>query len=443
MTAASVLIQGANVVDVTDNCKSRRCDIRITGPHISAMQPALTPETGEEVIAATGMVAIPGFVQAHMHVCQTLFRGLADDVDLMMWLQERIWPLEAALTPEDVRAAARLGMAELLLGGTTSILDMGSAHHTDVVFAEAARIGLRYTGGKTVMDQGQGLPARLREKTDDALAASVALCERWHNSHAGLLRYAFSPRMVLSCSDTLLTGCVQEARRRGAWLHSHAAENIEEVALIRSRTGRGTVEHLHGLGFTGHDVVLAHGIWLSAEEQRLIRTTGTHIAHCPSSNLKLANGIAHVADMIESGISVALGADGAACANALDAFQEMRLAALLHKVRSGASAIPAAQALTMATSGGARALGLQDCGSLAPGKQADIVLVDMRKPHLFPDFGDVASRLVYAGRPADVHTVFVQGRKVVQDGRLAQDDLPVVLAEAQQAADRVRKRVFG
>lgn len=438
--AKSILIRGARVVTVDDKQTVGRFDLRLEGSRIAAMGDNLSERGVDEVVAAEGMVVMPGLVQAHMHLCQTLFRSLADDVELLTWLRERIWPLEAALEAEDLRAAARLGMAELLLGGTTSILDMGTVHHTDVLFEAAVQLGLRYTGGKTIMDHGQAFPARLRETAEDAVAQSVALCKRWHNTHDGRLRYAFSPRFVISCTDAALSGCVREARAHGALLHTHASENTEEVALVRERTGRGNVEHLHALGFSGSDVLLAHGIWLSAEEQRLLRETRTRIVHCPSSNLKLASGIARLTELLEAGIDVALGADGAACANGLDGFMEMRLAALLHKVRGGPTAVPAPQALYLATRGGALAMGMPDCGSIAVGQRADLILLDIHKPHLWPDISDLTSRLVYTARPSDVHTVFVHGRKVVEAGRLLSADTGQIMDDAQAAAVRVRDR---
>ncbi|HET6345811.1 MAG TPA: amidohydrolase family protein, partial [Myxococcota bacterium] len=340
----TVLVRGAHVVTVDDQDTVERVDLRIEDGVIAMMGPGLSERGVDVVVRAEGLVAVPGFVQAHIHLCQTLFRCQADDMELLGWLQNRIWPMEAALTAGDLRAGARLGLAELLLGGTTAILDMGTVHHSDVLFEEAARLGMRYTGGKTIMDSGQGFPPALKETPGAAIAESVRLCERWHGRENGRLRYAFAPRFVLSCSEGVLRACVTEARARGAVLHTHAAENPEEVQLVRSRFGEGNIEYLHRLGFTGRDVLLAHGVWLSAQEQRILRETRTCIVHCPSSNLKLASGIARVEELLAADIPLALGADGAPCNNTLDGFMEMRLAALLHKVRGGPAAVPAATA---------------------------------------------------------------------------------------------------
>ncbi|MBI3179079.1 MAG: 5'-deoxyadenosine deaminase [Deltaproteobacteria bacterium] len=440
-TGGDLLIRGGWVVAVDVAGSESRLDVRIADGRIAAMAPRLSQRGVERVIDARDMIVMPGLVQAHIHVCQTLFRGQADDMDLLTWLRERIWPLEGALEADDLRAGARLGFAELLLGGTTAILDMGTVRHSDVLFEEALRMGLRYTGGKTIMDHGQGYPVGLRETTEHALAESARLCERWHGRANGRLRYAFSPRFVLSCTEAAMRGVVAEARRRGTVLHTHAAESSEEVALVRERTGMGNVEYLHSLGFSGRDVVLAHGIWLSSEERRLLRETGTHIAHCPSANLKLASGIARVAELLGEGIHVALGADGAACNNLLDGFGEMRLAARLHKVHSGPEAVAAGTALRLATRGGAEALGLNDTGSLAVGQRADLVLLDVHRPHLWPHLGSLASRVVYAARASDVHTVVVDGRVIVDAGRLTTGKVATIVRDAQAAAERVAARV--
>jgi cytosine/adenosine deaminase-related metal-dependent hydrolase len=435
-----VVVRGGELITMDAAGRTGKLDLAIENGRITAIGEKL-PTRGAEVIDATGLIVMPGLVQAHLHLCQTLFRSLADDLELLDWLRERIWPFEGALHADDLRAAARLGIAELLLGGTTSILDMGTVQHHDVVFEEAERLGLRYTGGKTLMDQGQGYPAGLRETTAQALSESIRLCERWHGSAGGRLRYAFSPRFVLSCTEEALRACVREARARKALLHTHASENSEEIALVRERTGMGNVEYLHHLGFVGPDVVLAHGVWLTPEERRLLRSTRTRVTHCPSSNLKLASGIARLNELIDEGLDLALGADGAACANNLDGFLEMRLTALLHKPRGGPTAVPARTALHLATRGGALALGLDDCGSLEVGHKADLIMLDLHKPHALPAAGDLVSRVVYAAKSSDVHSVMCDGRLVVSEGKLTTADLPPILKQAEHAIGRVRARV--
>ncbi|MEO0812143.1 MAG: 5'-deoxyadenosine deaminase [Myxococcota bacterium] len=438
----STLIRGATILTVDGEDRVLQGDVLIRDSRIAKIAPKIPARGVDHVVNAKGQILIPGFVQCHVHLCQTLFRGLADDVSLLDWLANRIWPLEAALEPEDLRASARIGIAELLLSGTTSILDMGTVRHTEVLFQEAKRMGLRYAGGKCIMDAGRGYPARLKQSTDVAMKESVELCERFHGTVQGRLRYAFAPRFVLSSSEESMRRSVSEARKCGALLHTHASENAEEVELVRERTGMGNVEYLHSIGFSGPDVFVAHGIWLSPSERRLLRESKTRIVHCPSANLKLASGIARVPELLKEQIHVALGADGAACNNSLDQFQEMRLAALLHKVRGGPTAVPAARALRLATADGAAALGLNDCGSIEEGKLADLVLLDLQKPHALPSTGDPASRVVYSARPSDVRSVWVDGKALVEEGELLPLKLPGIIREAEKAAVRVRDRAL-
>lgn len=418
-----------------------RLDILIEGAHIARIGQDLSQQTVDEIIDAQGLVAMPGLVQAHVHLCQTLFRGQADDLELLSFLQQRIWPMEAALDADSLRASARLGLAELLLGGTTAVLDMGTVHHTDVLFEEAMRMGLRYTGGKTLMDQGHGFAQSLRETTAEALAESEALCKRWHQHASGRLNYAYSPRFVLSASPDALQGCARLARAHGALLQTHAAESAEEVAQVRSRHQCGNVEYLERIGFLGPDVVLAHGIWMSGAEQHLVRKNKTSIAHCPSSNLKLASGMARIEALHKMGINIALGANGAACNNNLDGFLEMRLAALLHKLQGGPEAITAREALYMATRGGALAMGHSEGGILSEGMHADIVLLDLNHAHAWPEAGGLVSRLVYSAKSSDVDSVFVHGEACVRKKRLVHAREASILKHATSAASDVRRKM--
>ncbi len=441
-TSDGMLIRGAEVITVDNSARVGQLDIRISGQRIVEVGAKLKRRRGEEIINAKGLVAMPGMVQCHIHLCQTLFRGAADDLELLDWLRQRVWPLEGASTESDIHASARLGIAELLLGGTTSILDMGTVQHTDALFRAAKSMGIRYTGGKTIMDRGQGYPVGLRETTTEALKESVRLCETWHGTSRGRLRYAFSPRFAVSCTDEAMRGCAQEARRHSALLHTHASENSDEVRLVKERTGLSNIEYLHSVGFTGSDVLLAHCIWVGASERKILRETKTRVVHCPSANLKLASGIARIADYLAEGIHVAVGADGAACNNRLDGFEEMRLTALLHKVRSGPTAIPAHQALRLLTRNGAEALGMKDVGSIAEGFVADIMLLNLEKPHAYPPSADIVSRVVYSARASDVHSVFVGGKRLVHEGELTRVKVGHILRTAKKAAGELLVRAL-
>ena len=397
--------------------------------------------SARRVLDVRGQVVLPGLIHGHLHACQTLFRNHADGLELLDWLRERIWPYEAAHDAESLRASADLTFAELIQSGATAALDMGTVRHYDAVFESARDCGFRLTGGKAMMDTGHALPAGLRETTEASIAESVALLERWHGKHGDRLRYAFAPRFVLSCTETLLKEVSRLSRERGVRIHTHASENPTECDLVRQRIGLDNVAYFHSLGMSGPHVTLAHCVWLTAEEQRLLRETGTVVCHCPSSNLKLASGIAKVPELMDAGVHVCLGADGAPCNNNLDLFVEMRLAALLHKPRVGPLAMPPMRVLEMATLEGARALGLEkEVGSLEEGKRGDVTVVDVRGLHTLPTPESVLGVLVHAARSTDVSHVAIDGQLVMKDRQLLTLDARDVAERAQKHAARIVER---
>lgn len=442
------VLTGGTLVTMNDAYDVVAGDLLIVDDRIVALGPkAAGSQKIDEEIDCRDRLVIPGFVQPHVHLCQTLFRGSADGLTLLEWLGQRIWPMEAAHTAESLYTSALLGAVELLRGGTTAVLDMGTVRHTDAIFEAVKKAGLRATIGKAMMDQGQNLPAGLRETTEASLEDSIALAERWHGQENGRLQYSFAPRFLLSCSDALIEGAVREARARGLRLHTHASENSEEIMSVRERFGDDNVAVLHRFGFSGEDTVLAHCVWLTAREQRLLAETGTHVAHCPSSNLKLGSGVARVPDLLQMGINLGLASDGAACSNALDMFMEMRLAGLIHAPRFGPGEPSAQSVVTMATRGGARALGLDgEIGSLEPGKKADVVVVDPRKAHAATAADaavDPYGLLVYALGRQDVEHVFVDGECRVRRGRVLGIGVSRLVAKAAKAAAKIVGPILG
>ena len=444
-----VLIRGGTIVTMNLDREVFEGDIWVEDDRITAVVPVGGQVRGvlppgpvpERIIEAGAKVVIPGLVQTHVHLCQTLFRGMADDLELLDWLRRRIWPLEAAHDPESVYDAARLGIGELLRGGTTTILDMETVRHTESAFRAIEETGIRAIAGKVMMDHGDDLPPGLRESTADSLVESVDLFRRYNGAAGGRIGYAFSPRFAVSCSEPLLREVGELARQYGAMVHTHASENRSEADLVRSERGRSNVTYLGEVGLLGPRTVLAHCIWLEEEELRLLEETQTRVSHCPSSNLKLASGVAMIEEMLERGISVSIGADGAPCNNNLDGFLEMRLASLLQKVRRGPTALPALRALELMTIEGARALGLErEIGSLEPGKKADLAILDLQRLHVAPFGGKVASQLVYAAHAEDVVATMVDGRLLVEGGRLLALDQDEVIARARRSADRVAHR---
>jgi 5-methylthioadenosine/S-adenosylhomocysteine deaminase len=426
----TILIKGGLLVTVDASNSVTEGDLLVRGGRIAGV--GVRAESADRVIDARGCAVLPGFVQTHVHLCQTLFRGSADDLELIDWLKQRVWPLEAAHTPESLRASARLGLAELIRGGTTCALTMETVRHTSEVFRAAREAGFRATVGKCMMDKGEGVPEGLREETEDSIRESLALLEEWHGADEGRLRYCFAPRFAVSCTDALLRRVARLARERGVLVHTHASENRDEIQIVERETGRRNVEYLEATGLTGPHVVLAHCVHVTEGEMRLLASTGTHVSHCPSSNMKLGSGVAPVTEMLERGVSVSLGADGAPCNNRLDMFTEMRGAALLQKVRHGAAALPATRVLRMATIDGARALGLGDeVGSLEPGKRADLIILDLERLHLTPR-PDPVSSIVYAAEARDIRTVLIDGQPVLIDGRLQTLDERQVIEDARR-----------
>lgn len=400
-----------------------------------------TGHSADVVIDAGDCAVIPGFVQTHIHLCQTIFRGAADDLALIDWLKKRVWPMEAAHSASSIAASARLGIAELIKGGTTCALTMETVNHTNEVFKVVEETGFRATVGKCMMDKGDEVPAALHEQTAESIDESLALLDAWHGKAGGRIRYCFAPRFAVSCTRELLEKVAALARERGVMVHTHASENTTECEMVERETGLRNVAYLDRLGLTGPHVALAHCVHLSDEEIDTLEKTRTNVVHCPSSNLKLGSGIAPVAKLLDRDISVSLGADGAACNNRLDMFTEMRTAALLQKALHGPEVLPATRVLRMATIDGARALGLDsEIGSLGAGKRADVAIVRMSGLHATP-VAELISALVYSAQSSDVNTVIIDGELVLQDGKLVTiDESETVKTANSEAKELVARR---
>jgi 5-methylthioadenosine/S-adenosylhomocysteine deaminase len=436
----TVLIKGGAVVTLDAALTVLEGDVLVRGRRIEAVGGDLSAAPADVTIDARGCAVLPGFVQTHVHLCQTLFRGAADDLALLDWLKRRVWPLEAAHDPSSLRASARLGVAELIRGGTTCALTMETVHHTEEVFRVVEESGFRATVGKCMMDKGEEVPAGLREEGEDSVRESLALLEKWHGRADGRVRYCFAPRFAVSCTRGLLERVAALARERGVMIHTHASENVSECELVEGETGMRNVLYLDSLGVSGPHVLLAHCVHLDGGEIGLLASKGTHVAHCPSSNMKLGSGVAPVSEMLKGGVSVSLGADGAPCNNRLDMFTEMRTAALLQKVSRGADALPAARVLRMATLDGARSLGLEsEIGSLEAGKRADITVLELGRLHTTPR-PEVVSTVVYAAEARDVRDVLIDGRVVLRGGELQTLDEREVVAEAARQYELIKSR---
>lgn len=401
----------------------------------------ITPDKDTVVIDATDCFTLPGFIQGHIHLVQTLLRHQADDLELLDWLKERTWPFEAAMDGDAIEASSLLGASELLLGGTTTICDFGTTHSHERVFKVVEKTGLRYVGGKTQMDQGEGVPKPLMEKTDASLREVFDLGKKWHNSHNGRIKYAVTPRFAVSCTEALLKESVKMARENGWYLQTHSSENKGEIELVEKLTGKRNISYLNDLGFSGEDTILAHCVHVSDKEMGILAETKTRVCHCPGSNLKLASGIADIPEMLKRKIPVMLGADGAPCNNRLSIFTEMSLAATLHKVKYGPLSMPAWQVLRMATVDAAKALRLEkEIGTLEVGKKADIVVLSRKSLSMNPD-GDPASQIVYGAHPNDVEYVFVDGKMLVDKGNPTFAKRQTIIEQSRDAWNRTRPKM--
>ena len=436
----SLLIRGGTILTMNDRFDIVEGDVSIHDGRIAAIAPAMI-DHHDRVVDARGGYVLPGFIQTHIHLCQTLFRGYADDLRLMDWLRTRVWPMEAAHTADTLRAAARLAATELLSTGTTAVLTMETVHDTDAVFEAVEESGLRATIGKCMMDFDAQVPRRLQEKTSASIDESLAIRRRWDGAAGGRLRAAFAPRFAVSCSRELLEAVASLSREHSALVHTHASESRDEIALVRQMSGGlSNLEYLASLHLASPHLCTAHCVWVDDREQQILADHDVKVMHCPGSNLKLGSGIAPVPELKARGITVSLGADGAACNNRLDMFEEMRLAGVLQAMRREPGVLPARDIVWMATRAGARTLGLDaEIGSLEPGKRADLIVVDRDRPHLVPG-PDPYSMLVYSARGSDVRVTVVDGELLVDDFAPVRVDPLEVAAQARAAAAELASR---
>ncbi|MGE4558561.1 MAG: amidohydrolase family protein [Desulfobulbus sp.] len=385
-----------------------------------------------KVMAEPHGLIMPGLVNVHTHAAMSLFRGLADDLELMQWLQDYIFPVEATLTGELVHQGTLLSIAEMIKSGTTSFCDM-YLFAGDVARA-AEEAGMRAWIGEVLYD----FPSPNYGELENGFAYTRQLFERYHRHP--LVTMTVDPHAVYTCSPDLLVRLGDLAREQGALYVIHLAENEAEVRTCRERYGRSPVDHLESLGLLGPHVVADHCVMLTNAEIDLLARRGVKVAHCPESNLKLASGIAPVVQMLEAGICVGIGTDGSASNNDVDMFGEMNTAAKIHKVdRMDPTVMSAATTLHAATTGGAGVLAAGDrIGSLEPGKMADCIVLDLDQPHLTPIYNPT-SHLVYAARGSDVIHSVIGGRVVMENRRLLTIDEPDLLQRAAEIGAGFRR----
>jgi 5-methylthioadenosine/S-adenosylhomocysteine deaminase len=408
--------------------------VAIHGGRILAVGPAAEVERAHrarQVLDAGGGLVLPGLINAHTHAAMVMFRGIADDLKLMEWLQRYIFPAEARnVSAEFVKAGTRLAAVEMIRSGTTTFADM--YYFEDQVAEAAKEAGLRVVAGETLID----FPAPDNKTRAEAVAYIERFLARWAGDP--LVVAAVAPHSVYLGGPETLRTAKALADKYGAPLLIHVQETQDEQRQVQERFGKTATQHLRDLGFLRKGVVAAHGVWLSPQDRATLKEANVGVVHCPQSNMKLASGAAPVAEMLREGLRLGLGTDGAASNNDMDMFEEMDTAALLAKLASSdPTAAPAAAVLEMATLGGARALGMEDrLGSLEPGKRADLIVVSLDAPRLHPLYEPV-SHLVYAAKGADVRHSVIEGRVVMRDGKLLTLDEAAVIAEAERYRTRI------
>ena len=379
---------------------------------------------GAREIDGRGGILMPGLVNTHCHMAMTLQRSYADDMALMEWLNDHIWPFEARQTDDDIRVGALLGAAEMLLGGVTSVVDMYWSEAA--VFDAVDRAGMRALLCASYLD------TRL-EAFESDLPALVEKCEGSSRIRAGL-----APHAAYTCSAENLRRGMEACRRYGIPMTTHIAETLDEVRMIRERYGATPVEYLDSLGVLDGGLIAAHCVHLTDGDRRILRERGVHVAHCPTSNMKIASGVAPIERLRTEGVNCTVGTDGPSSNNDLDMWEEMRNASFLQKVTTmDPCAVPAYELLRMATVCGAAAIGhAGELGVVKEGALADLVLLSTQRPYYHPQH-DVVANVAYCAKAADVDTVVVDGEVVVDGGRLSTVDLPSLYARAGAAVRRI------
>ncbi|MBE3585173.1 5-methylthioadenosine/S-adenosylhomocysteine deaminase [Desulfofundulus australicus DSM 11792] len=405
-------------------------EIIIEGQYITHVGPAgsVSPEQNfDRVIDARGMLAMPGFVNCHTHASMTLLRGYADDLPLMEWLQKKIWPVEERLEPEDIYWGAMLSCLEMIRSGTTTFADM--YFHMDEVARAVEKAGMRASLSQGLIGLSPG--------AGEALSNSRRFIREWHGQAEGRITTMLGPHAPYTCPPDFLARVLDMADELKVGIHIHIAETRAEIEEIQQKYGKTPVALMEQVGLFNFPVLAAHCVHLTDEDIRILVARGAGIAHNPESNMKLASGIAPVTRLLAAGALVGLGTDGAASNNNLDMMEEMRSAALLQKVATmDPMALPAQDALAMATVNGARVLGLKDVGPLKPGNKADIILVNLDRPHFYPRH-NLMAHLVYAARASDVETVIIDGRLVMENRQVLTLDEERIYYEVQKRAEKL------
>ncbi|MFA6809326.1 MAG: amidohydrolase [Eubacteriales bacterium] len=385
----------------------------------------------DRIMELQNHVLMPGLINTHTHAAMTMLRGYADDMPLMPWLEEKIWPFEDRMSGEDVYWGTKLALCEMICSGTTTMVDM-YAYEEDVAKA------VLESGTRTVLSRGMiGLDPAVGEK---ALKEGIDLFNKFDGAGDGRVRVFLGPHAPYTCPEEYLKTIKREADRLKTGIHIHLSETLTELETIKTRTGLTPIRWLDEIGFFGGPVIAAHCVHVDGGEMNLFRKYGICVAHNAESNMKLNSGTAPVAEMLKQGILVGIGTDGASSNNDLDMFGEMRTVSLQHKLKFAPDTLSAYEVLEMATVGGAQVIGNENLGMLVPGFKADIIAIDFDQPHFYPRFS-IPSHLVYCGRGSDVSMVMVDGKLLMEDKKLLTIDQNTICTEVEKRAKRIAREV--
>lgn len=429
MESETILIKNTTIIAN----EIKKGSILLEDDRISSIEENLSTKDADTVIDGEGKVLIPGLVNTHTHLAMSLLRGLADDLVLDTWLNDYIWPTEANLDGKLCYVGAKLACAEMIKSGTTTFNDM--YFYMDHVAQAVDESGIRGNITHGMLDQGD------EEKRRAEYKESLRIIDKCHNTADGRIKVSLGPHAPYTCSTELLSWVRKKASQLGVRIHIHVSETEFEVKNIIDTYDARPFEYLDNINFLDQDVLAAHTVWPSNNEMDIIKERGVNISHNPVSNMKLASGISPVAKMLDKGINVSLGTDGAASNNNMDMLEEMKIAALGQKVNTfDPTVLKADDVFKMATIGGATALGLSDeLGTIKVGKKADLILVNMKAPHLAP-YRHPISHLVYAANGGDVDTVICNGQILMKGRELLTLDEKAVLEEAEEAARDLSRR---
>lgn len=417
-----ILIKNGIVIDMA-NSKPEIKDILIENDKIIKMEEKIL-DSADKVIDATNKAILPGFINCHNHCAMSIFRGYSDDLELQEWLENAIWPVEDKLTPEDVYYASLLSCIEMIKSGTTTFNDMYFFMEETAKAVE--KTGIRANLGRTVIFDNEQADIRLKEAEE--------FYKNYNNKAQGRIKVNLAPHAPYTCNPDTMKKCSDLAKKYNMQIHVHLSETEKENKDIEEKYGVSPTKYIEQSGLLDCNCVLAHGVHLSDEDLRVIKKSHSGISHNPISNLKLASGISDIIKIRQEGIPVGLGTDGAGSTNTLDMFEEMKVACYLQKVKNKkSSCINAKDALTMATKEGAKVLNLDEIGTLEVGKKADIIIIDLNKPHLQP-VNDIYSTIVYSATGQDVDTTIIDGNILMENRVLLNIDENEIIAKNIEVA---------